>query len=195
MTVTRSAKERLPRLYTPCCTTVFRRIWRVPGAANHTCSIFSITTQLLAKGFKQNSPNLKLFRLTAMAKLAMDSASLETIVINREIFIPNREIGRFSLCYQKSGDLPPNRETWKLCGPSIKIWRNASTFANNCYRMLLQVQYIRHVYVQRGDTQESCRAPWKHDTLSWRSLKRSSVGLDMWCGCGQGVAFTKEMWK
>ena len=55
-----------------------------------------------------------------MAKLAIDSASLEgdsprVFVINREIFIPNREVGRFSLFYQKSGDLPPNRETWKLC--------------------------------------------------------------------------------
>ena len=35
--------------------------------------------------------------------------------INREIFIPNREIGRFSLYYKKSGDLLPNRVTWKLC--------------------------------------------------------------------------------
>ena len=46
--------------------------------------------------------------------LTIDSSSLESLVINREIFIPNREIGRFSLFYQKSGDLPPNRETWKL---------------------------------------------------------------------------------
>ena len=37
------------------------------------------------------------------------------MVKNREIFIPNREIGRFSLFYPKSGDLPKNRETWKLC--------------------------------------------------------------------------------
>ena len=41
-------------------------------------------------------------------------ASLESLVIHREVFIPNREIGRFSLFYQKSGDLPQNRETWKL---------------------------------------------------------------------------------
>ena len=40
-----------------CGTTVSRRIWRLPGAANHTrCIFFSITTQL-AKDFKQNSPN------------------------------------------------------------------------------------------------------------------------------------------
>ena len=50
-----------------------------------------------------------------MAKLAIASTSLGFLVINREIFIPKREIGRFSLFDQKSGDLPPNRETWKLC--------------------------------------------------------------------------------
>ena len=50
-----------------------------------------------------------------MAKLAIASTSLEFLVINREIFTPKREIGRSSLFDQKSGDLPPNRETWKLC--------------------------------------------------------------------------------
>ena len=50
-----------------------------------------------------------------MAKLAIASTSLQFLVINREIFIPKREIGRFSLFDKKSGDLPPNRETWKLC--------------------------------------------------------------------------------
>ena len=44
------------------------------------------------------------FAYCYMAKLAIDSASLEYLVINREIFIPNLEVGRFS-----------NRETWKLC--------------------------------------------------------------------------------
>ena len=44
----------------------------------------------------------------------IDSDSLEPLAINREICIPNREIGRSSLFYQKSGDLPLNRETWKL---------------------------------------------------------------------------------
>ena len=48
-----------------------------------------------------------------MAKLAIDSASLEYLAINWEVFIPNREIGRLLLLYQKSEDLPPNRETWK----------------------------------------------------------------------------------
>ena len=51
----------------------------------------------------------------AMAKLAIDRASIvDSCKKNREIFIPNREIGRFSLFHQKSGDLPQNRETWKL---------------------------------------------------------------------------------
>ena len=50
-----------------------------------------------------------------MAKLGIASTSLEFPVINREIYIPKREIGRCSLFDQKSGDLPPNRETWKLC--------------------------------------------------------------------------------
>ena len=82
MTVTRSAKERLPRLYTACGNTLCnRRIWRLPGIV---------------------SP-------TAMAKLAIESDSLEPLAINREI-------GRSSLFYQKSGDLPLNRDTWKLWG-------------------------------------------------------------------------------
>ena len=41
-----------------------------------------------------------------MAKLAIDSASLESLVINREIFIPNREIGRLSLLLSKNGRSP-----------------------------------------------------------------------------------------
>ena len=68
----------------------------------------------LANGFLTTFDKLKVVSPTAMAKLATDSASLESLVIHREIFIPNREIGRLSLPYQKSGDLPPNRETWKL---------------------------------------------------------------------------------
>ena len=50
-----------------------------------------------------------------MAKLVIDRASIFFGKKNREIFIPNREIGIFSLFYQKSGGLPKNRETWKLC--------------------------------------------------------------------------------
>ena len=57
---------------------------------------------------------------TAMAKFAIDIASLEsiqlfTLEIHRETFIPNREVGRFSLLRKQSGDLPQNREAWKLC--------------------------------------------------------------------------------
>ena len=55
---------------------------------------------------------------TDMAKLAIDSASLDclfTLEINREIFIPNREVGRFSLLRKQSGVFPPNREAGKLC--------------------------------------------------------------------------------
>ena len=53
----------------------------------------------------------------AMAKFAIDnleSILLFTLEINREIFIPIREVGRYSLLLKKSGDLPPNREAWKL---------------------------------------------------------------------------------
>ena len=52
-----------------------------------------------------------------MAKFAIDIDSLEsifTLEIHREIFIPNREVGRFSLLRKQSGDLPPNQEAWKL---------------------------------------------------------------------------------
>ena len=62
---------------------------------------------------------LKIVSPDAMAKLATDRASIVSCKKNREIFIPNREIGRFSLFYQKSGDLPKNRETWKL-------WHNSN---------------------------------------------------------------------
>ena len=43
---------------------------------------------------------------TAMAKFAIDTAILESIFIleiNREIFIPNREVGRFSLLRKTIG--------------------------------------------------------------------------------------------
>ena len=49
-----------------CGTTVSRRIWHLPVAANHSRGLYaefiSITTHL-AKGFKQNSPNWTSFRL------------------------------------------------------------------------------------------------------------------------------------
>ena len=62
-----------------------------------------------------NFAKLKIVSPAAMAKLAIDRASIVSCKKNREIFNPNQEIGRFSLFYQKSGDLPLNRETWKLC--------------------------------------------------------------------------------
>ena len=59
----RKSQDSLPLA---CGATVSRRIWRLPGAANHTRCVFSITTQLLAKGFKQNLPNWKSFRLLSI---------------------------------------------------------------------------------------------------------------------------------
>ena len=83
------------------------------GSANTHAVFFSITKQF-AKGLKKIA-KLTIDSPVAMAKLAIDRACIVFGKKNREIFIPNREIGRFSLFYQKSGDLPKNRETWKLC--------------------------------------------------------------------------------
>ena len=55
-----------------------------------------------------------------------------SLVIHREIFIPYREIGRFSLFYQKSGDLPQNRETWKLCLLTITQTNKLLKHKRNC---------------------------------------------------------------
>ena len=97
-----------------CGTTVSRS-----RGGKHTRCIFFQSQRNLRKFAKQtmDSP-------AAMAKLAIDRASIVFGNKNREIFIPNREIGRFSLFYQKSGDLPKNWETWKL-------W--ISTFPCNCF--------------------------------------------------------------
>ena len=104
MTVTRSAKERLPRLYH----------WSTHHVgANHTRCIF-VQSQRNWRRVYTKFAKPKIVSPTAIAKLAIDSDRLECLVINREICIPNRDIGRFSLFYQKSGDLPQNRETWKL---------------------------------------------------------------------------------
>ena len=80
--------------------------------------LYCFNHNAIGERFQTKFAKLKVVSPNAMAELAIDSASLESLVINPEIFIPNREIGRFSLFYQKSGDLPPNRETWKLwsCG-------------------------------------------------------------------------------
>ena len=104
MTVTRSQNPGS----LACGTTVSRRKWRLPGAAN-THAVFFQSQRNLRKFAK-----LTIDSPAAMAKLAIDPGSIVFGNKNREIFIPNREIGRFSLFYQKSGDLPKNRETWKL---------------------------------------------------------------------------------
>ena len=58
---------------------------------------YKSTSRQIGERFLTTFAKLKVVSPTAMAKLAIDSASLESPVINREIFIPNREIGTFSL--------------------------------------------------------------------------------------------------
>ena len=81
-------------------------------------------------------------------------------VINRKIFIPKREIGRFKLLYQKLGDLPPNRETWKLfaasplhvlesrfcllSGIGLHTWRRASSGSDvSGYTLFTEIESLR----------------------------------------------------
>ena len=78
-------------------------------------AVFFSNHNAIGERFKKKIAKLKIDSPAAMAKLAIDRASIVFGQKNREIFIPNREIGRLSLFYQKSGDLPKNRETWKLC--------------------------------------------------------------------------------
>ena len=89
-------------------------VFLVPRAQT-TRAVFLFNHNAIGEGFYTKFAKPKVVSPTAMAKLAIDSGRLEYLVINREICIPNREIGRFSLFYQKSGDLPPNWETGKLC--------------------------------------------------------------------------------
>ena len=65
---------------------------------------------------------LKIVSPTAMANLAIDSTRLEVLVINREIFIPNREI--FSIFIK-------NRESSRQIGSSV----NASDIAKTAIVM------------------------------------------------------------
>ena len=90
MAVTRSAKERLPVLYTARASRPHRYV------------------------DNQRVKQKIVLPTTAMVNFSIDIASLFTLEINREIFIPNREVGRFSILGKKSGDLPPNWEAWKL---------------------------------------------------------------------------------
>ena len=105
-TDTRSAKERLPRLYPARSPTQHVGPW-CPDEYGVFLSPRAQTTRQTENRFA--------YCYVVWAKLAIHSDRLESLVINREICIPNREIGRFSIFYQKSGDLPKNRETWKLC--------------------------------------------------------------------------------
>ena len=104
MTVTRSQNPGA----LACGTTVSRRIWRLPGAANthtrqtHTLYFFSITTQF-AKGFRQNSPNWQSIRLllwqnwrsTVLAVFGKTkSGDFHSKSGDREIFIILSKIGR-----------------------------------------------------------------------------------------------------
>ena len=89
MTVTHSTKERVSRLYTA-----------LHGMWDHDVQTNMASFKLHELFFNNNTYN----------------ANLESLVMNRDISIPNGEIGRFSLFCEQSGDLlPPNRETWKLC--------------------------------------------------------------------------------
>ena len=76
--------------------------------------IFSITeykssSRQISERFLTTFVKLKVVSPTAMAKLPIHSASLESLVINREIFIPNREIviiiSKIGRSPAKSGDL------------------------------------------------------------------------------------------
>ena len=94
MTVTRSSKEMLPRLYTTRGTTVSRRIDGVFLAprAQITRAVFLFNHNAIGEGFYTEFAKPKIVVPTAMAKLAIDSDRLESLVIYREICIPNREI-------------------------------------------------------------------------------------------------------
>ena len=76
---------------------VSRRIERLRGIKDDTAM------------FSTRETNKLKISLPTLAKLAIDSASLEsisTLEINREIFIPTREVGRFSLLRKKIGRSP-----------------------------------------------------------------------------------------
>ena len=107
LTMSARAKLKCRRRRGSFLSKPYRWIWRLPGAANHTRCIFSITTHL-AKGFKQNSPNWKSFRLllwqnwrsTVYGK--KKSGDFHSKSGDREIFIILAKIGRSPA---KSGDL------------------------------------------------------------------------------------------
>ena len=67
---------------------------------------YKCSSHQIGERFLTTFDKLKVVSPTGMAKLATDSAILEYLVINREIFISNREIGRLSLLYQQIGRSP-----------------------------------------------------------------------------------------
>ena len=85
--------------------------WGVKHVLFFSITEYKSSSRQISERFLTTFAKLKVVSPTFLAKLVIDSASLEYLVINREIFIPNREI----VITKKSGDLPPNRETWKLC--------------------------------------------------------------------------------
>ena len=80
----------------------------VSWGAKHVLFFFNHSRQI-GERFITTFAKLKVVSPTAMAKLAIDSASLESLVINWEIFIPNQEIVITILKIRrspaKSGDL------------------------------------------------------------------------------------------
>ena len=66
------------------------------GGKPQALYFFSITTHdRIGEGFYTKLAKLKIVSPTAKAKMAIDRDSLESLVLNREICIPNREIGIF----------------------------------------------------------------------------------------------------
>ena len=105
-----------------CGTTVF--LWR-----QTTHAVFFFNHNAIGERVSAKFVKLKIVSPAAMAKVAIDRASIVFGKKNREIFITNREIGRLSLFYQ-------NRETWKLCNYIIYIYTESESF----YSVLLQTQ-------------------------------------------------------
>ena len=94
--VTRSTKERLHRLFKACVSMNMAASWGVKHVLFCSITEYKSSSRQTGEPFLTTFAKLKVVSPTAMAKLAIDSASLESLVINREILIPNREIGRLS---------------------------------------------------------------------------------------------------
>ena len=104
MTVTRSHNPGA----LACGTTVSRRIWRLPGAANTRCIFFNHNA--ICERFWTKFAKLTIDSPAAMAKLAIDRAS---------IVFGKKKIGRFSFQIGRSGDFHyfiKNREISRKIG-------------------------------------------------------------------------------